>query len=156
MSVNGLDIVWETCPFKSLSVEKLYEIIQLRQEIFVVEQDCPYIDADGIDLKCIHISGYHKNKLIAYSRIMPPGINYKEASIGRIITKKEHRGHGVGYQLVSISIEEIYKNYGNQPIRLSGQTYARAFYEKLGFISEGKEYLEDGIPHISLVKPPLL
>ena len=150
---NDLKIHWESLPFKSIDVEKLYEIIQLRQEIFIVEQDCPYIDADGIDPKCIHISGYYDKNLIAYSRIMPPGINYKEASIGRIITKKNYRSLGIRYKLVSISIEEIYKNYGNQPIRLSGQTYARAFYEKLGFIGQGKEYLEDGIPHISLVKP---
>ena len=156
MIENVLNIEWRVIPFKSLNVESLYEIIQLRQEIFIVEQDCPYIDADGVDLKCIHISGYHNKKLIAYSRIMPPDINYKEASIGRIITKKEFRGHGIGYQLVSISIDEIYKNYGNHPIRLSGQTYARAFYEKLGFIGEGEEYLEDGIPHISLVKQSLL
>ena len=155
MNIDDFIINWEVTAFKSLKVEKLYDIISLRQEIFIVEQDCPYIDADGIDTKCIHISGYHKKNLIAYSRIMPKGINYKEASIGRIITKKEYRGFGIGNKLVSISIDEIYKNYGNQPIRLSGQIYARDFYEKLGFVGEGKEYLEDGIPHISMFKPTL-
>ncbi len=147
-------IVWSCKPFKDLTNEELYEIFRLRMEVFVVEQNCPYQDADGKDLKSLHVQGKQDGKLIAYTRIVPPGVSYKEVSIGRVITSKEVRKTGAGKMLMSKTIVYLKKEFGNVPIRIGAQEYLKKFYEGFGFISEGDSYIEDGIPHIIMLLTP--
>jgi len=140
--------------FNELSLQELYEIGRLRQEVFVVEQNCPYIDFDGRDDKCHHLMfwGDDKAELMAYARLVPAGISYpEEPSIGRVITSPKARGTGLGRKLMLAAIEECNRIWGNVPIRISAQTYLLDFYSSLGFSSTGKEYLEDGIPHTEML-----
>ena len=148
------NITWSCKPFKDLTNEELYEIFHLRIEVFVIEQNCPYQDADGKDLKSFHVQGKQNGKLIAYTRIVPPGVSYMEPSIGRVITSKEARGTGAGKILMTKSIEYLKKEFGNTPIRIGAQAYLQKFYEGFGFVKEGDGYLEDGIPHFIMLLTP--
>jgi ElaA protein len=143
---------WVFKAFNELLVHELYAIMQLRQEVFVVEQNCPYLDADGKDLKSHHLMGCLNNELVAYSRIVPPGVSYDEVSIGRVVTATEHRKMAYGRQLMNASISQIEKAYGLVPIRIGAQLYLKRFYESFGFVQQGEPYLEDGIPHIIMLK----
>jgi ElaA protein len=143
---------WVFKTFKELSVQELYAIMRLRQEAFIVEQNCPYLDADGKDLKSHHLMGYLNNELVAYSRIVPPGVSYDEVSIGRVVTAIEHRKMAYGKQLMDESIKQIGKTYGPMSIRIGAQLYLKRFYESFGFVQQGEPYLEDGIPHIIMLK----
>lgn len=138
--------------FNELTLYELYEIMQLRNEIFIVEQNCPYQDLDNKDFKATHILVYLDGKLVAYSRIFDVGIIFKEASIGRVITHKKVRSSGIGKLLMEKSIETIYELYGKQNIRIGAQYYAIPFYKKFNFVTEGEVYLEDGIKHIEMIK----
>lgn len=138
--------------YPSLTKEELYEILALRCEVFVVEQECPYQDPDGKDDKAIHVMGFEGEELAAYTRLFTPGDYFKEAAIGRVVTSPAHRGKGFGKEIMIASIDHLEKNLGQTEIRLSAQTYLQRFYEDLGFISEGETYLEDNIPHIAMVK----
>ncbi len=148
-----------TCkPFDELTVYELYDIMALRQEIFVVEQNCPYLDADGKDLKGWHLMGRHisdentEGVLAAYTRLLPKGVAYDHyASIGRVVSSPSVRGSGVGKILMQKSIEEIQKLCPNDLVKIGAQTYLLKFYESLGFKSTGEEYLEDNIPHTSMI-----
>lgn len=141
-----------TQSFDELTAEALYAIMRLRQEIFIVEQDCPYLDADGVDLSSHHISIYHNDALIAYTRIVPPAIAYPEhSSIGRVVTRTDQRISGIGTHLMQHSIDECLQLHPNHNIKISSQCYIKGFYAKLGFVEMGEEYLEDGIPHIAMV-----
>lgn len=126
----------------------------MRLSVFVVEQNCPYQDADGKDLKCFHLWGEQNGKLIAYARIVPANVSYKEPSIGRVITCAEARGTGAGKILMEKSLEFIKKEFGNVPVRIGAQAYLQKFYESFGFVREGDEYDEDGIPHIIMLYVP--
>ena len=148
------DIIWYINHFDALSKEHLYDILAIRQEVFIVEQNCPYNDADYTDQDAIHVYAYDKGRIIACARLLKPGVSFSEASIGRIITDKKYRGKGLGHKLVEKCIEESKKAYGDFGIRISGQVYAMDFYKKLGFKPEGEEYLEDGIPHMDLCIHP--
>ena len=143
---------WVFKPFDELTLTELYAIMQLRQEVFIVEQNCPYLDADGKDLKSYHLLGYANDELIAYSRIVKPGVSYEEVSIGRVVSSTRHRGLAYGRQLMAESIAQIEKLYGPMPIRIGAQQYLQKFYESFGFVREGEAYMEDGIPHIIMVK----
>ncbi|MFI5150620.1 MAG: GNAT family N-acetyltransferase, partial [Bacteroidia bacterium] len=144
---------WTLCPFSELKPSALYAILQLRNEVFVVEQNCVFQDADGKDEACLHLQGYDpKGKLIAYSRIVPPGVSYLEASIGRVVTSPAARGTGAGRELMKQSIEEVRKLYGAVPIRIGAQSYLQKFYASFGFEIDGEEYLEDNIPHYIMLK----
>lgn len=137
--------------FNELSLIELYCILQLRTEIFVLEQQCLYQDMDGMDQKAYHFMIFDKaNTLIAYSRLFPPGIAYKEAAIGRIITKTH--GLGLGNILLKKSIDQVSLIFGKANIRIGAQCYAIPFYEKFGFKTEGDTYLEDNIPHIEMLR----
>lgn len=137
--------------FDELVVQELYKILQLRSEIFVVEQNCVFQDMDDLDQKAIHVMGYNESDiLVAYARIFPPGITYNEVSIGRILTKI--RGEGMGKELLRFCIEKANFLYNKTPIRIGAQCYAIPFYEKFGFKPVGDEYLEDNIPHIEMLK----
>jgi len=139
--------------FNQLSTGELYEILNLRQEIFVVEQDCPYIDTDYKDQDAIHIMGRNNDgKLHAYARVIPVGISYEGyASIGRVITSAAYRGKGEGRHLMQASID-MAKDLDWNPLKLSAQVYAIPFYKRLGFEPVGEEYLEDNIPHIAMIR----
>ena len=147
-------ITWSNKSFKDLTNEELYEISRLRQEVFVVEQNCPYQDADGKDLKSFHVEGKINGELIAYSRIVLPGVSYKEVSIGRVVTSPKARRTGAGKMLMKKTMGYIQKEFGNISIRIGAQLYLQKFYEGFGFVREGDEYLEDGIPHIIMLYIP--
>ena len=135
----------------SLLIE-LYTLIKVRQSVFIVEQDCPYNDLDNKDQKAFHLMGYQNKKLVSYSRIFPPGVLSYEVVIGRILVVKEFRAKGLGVSLMNKALKVIKSNFGDVTIRLEAQTYLNDFYVKFGFKSVGKEYLEDDIPHISMIR----
>jgi ElaA protein len=141
-----------TKSFEELSVHELYNIMRLRQEVFVVEQTCPYLDADGKDLYALHLAAYEADSLVAYCRLLPSGISYEEASIGRVITSTKVRGKGFGQLLMTKAIEEIQNQFGNVPIRIGAQAYLKKFYEVFGFVDLEEPYLEDGIPHLIMLR----
>lgn len=140
-------------PFSELAPHELYEIMALRQEVFVVEQNCPYLDADGKDLQSWHLMGRDRaGKLICYTRLLPEGLSYKGyTSIGRVVSSPSARGTGAGKVLVQRSIDLCRQLFGNQPIKIGAQSYLLKFYEGFGFRSTGEEYLEDGIPHTKMI-----
>ena len=151
-----LEIDWKTKTFEELSTKALYEILQLRTAIFVVEQDCPYQECDGKDLDSIHVMGFHKGQLIAYARIVPKGISYQEGiSIGRVVVDKNYRMLSAGIELMRQATAYCADKYPTEAVIISAQQYLIAFYEKFGFRTKGDIYLEDDIPHIQMVKPTL-
>lgn len=155
INIHKIRMLNFTCsPFAELSVYDLYEIMALRQEVFVVEQDCVFQDADGLDQKGWHLMAKDAaGKLIAYARLLPPGISYDDyPSIGRIVSSPSVRGTGAGRALVQRGIEEVYRLFGKQDIKIGAQTYLLKFYQSFDFQPVGEEYLEDGIPHIAMVK----
>lgn len=137
--------------FNQLSVKQLYEVLQLRSEVFVVEQNCVYQDLDGKDIKALHVLGYDEDELVAYTRLFKPGDYFKEASIGRVIVKANRRKYGYGYAIMNTSIDAVKHYYKTNNIRISAQCYLKQFYSNLNFVVEGSEYLEDGIPHINML-----
>lgn len=126
--------------------------MQLRIEIFIVEQNCVFQDADNKDQQSYHLMGMYSNRLIAYTRLVPPGIIYKECSIGRVITAKNARNMGTGKKLIKKSIDFVYTLFNEGPIKIGAQLYLKRFYESFGFIADGDIYLEDGIEHIHMIK----
>ena len=146
-------MTWKTLTFNDLTLEQLYQIMVVRQTVFVVEQNCPYLDADDNDQDCFHVLGYDENEnLIAYSRIVPKGISYPNAvAMGRILTTEKGRGKGIGKTLVQFSIDETRRIFDTNKIVISAQCYLIRFYENFGFKTVGEEYLEDDIPHIKMV-----
>ncbi len=136
--------------FSELSTQHMYDILQLRSEVFVVEQDCVYQDIDGHDDKAYHVLFYDKEILVAYSRILPPGAYFDELSIGRVIVKETHRSQKLGHELMKASIEFALKTFPKSLIKISAQQYLIKFYESHGFVISGEGYLEDGIPHIGM------
>lgn len=138
--------------FEELTKQELYDALQLRSEVFVVEQDCVYQDIDGKDQKSIHILGFKNNKLIAYTRIFEPGDYFREASIGRVVVVKNERQFKYGYDIMEASILAIKKHYNQTLIKISAQCYLKQFYTNLGFKAIGEEYLEDDIPHIAMLR----
>lgn len=148
-----MKITWQLKKFEDLSTVELYKVLHLRAEVFVVEQNCPYQDMDGKDFKSYHLLGFaENNELLAYTRILPAGISYKEASIGRVVTSPKTRGAGAGKELMKESIQCIEKLFGNVPVRIGAQCYLKKFYEGFGFEIASEEYLEDNIPHVEMVK----
>ena len=138
--------------FQQLTKTELYDVLQLRSEVFVVEQDCVYQDIDGKDQKALHVLAYKDDNLVAYTRIFKPGDYFKEASIGRVVVKENQRQHKYGYDIMKASISVIENHYKTSEIRISAQTYLKQFYKNLDFKTIGEEYLEDGIPHINMIK----
>ena len=138
--------------FSELSLLELYQILQLRSEVFVVEQDCVYQDIDFKDPKALHILGFKNDKIIAYTRIFKPGDYFKNASIGRVVVKESERKYGYGHELIKVSIKAVETEFKVQKITISAQLYLKKFYESHGFTQIGETYLEDGIPHIRMDK----
>jgi ElaA protein len=146
-------ILFKCAPFKDLSVYELYDIMALRSEVFVVEQNCAYQDADGKDLHGWHLLGLNtEGELVVYTRLLPKGVSYKNyASIGRVVNSPKVRGLGYGKILMTESIAQMKKLFPSQPVKIGAQSYLLKFYQSLGFESTGEEYLEDGIPHTSMI-----
>lgn len=140
--------------FGQLTTYELHDLLQLRSEVFVVEQDCVYQDIDGKDQKALHVFGKKDGNIVAYTRCFPPGIYFEEAAIGRVVVPADQRKYGYGHVIMEASIKAIEKEYHTKEIKLSGQTHLRKFYESHGFTQVGEGYLEDGIPHIAMIRLP--
>lgn len=145
-------IQWQLKLFNALSPTELYSIFRLRGEVFIVEQNCPYLDTDGKDFHSHHLLGYVGEDLAAYSRLVFPDISYKEVSIGRVVTSAKYRRKEFGRLLMQKSVEEIERIYGKVPIRIGAQAYLKKFYEGFGFVDLNEPYLEDGIPHLIMLR----
>jgi len=142
---------WTCKTFAELTPDELYAILRLRSEVFVVEQNCVFLDMDNKDQKSHHLMGWRDGILVGYSRVLCAGISYVESSIGRVVTSPAARHLGVGRELLNKSIDTLYKLYGKQPIRIGAQCYLTKFYESFGFVQKGEIYLEDGIEHIEML-----
>ncbi|RYC52345.1 GNAT family N-acetyltransferase [Flagellimonas olearia] len=145
-----MEIVTKT--FDELSNMELYQIMRLRSEVFVVEQDCVYQDLDNKDQKALHVVGSKENKVVAYTRIFKPGDYFINTSIGRVVVAADQRKYGYGKQIMEASLEVITERFPNTIVEISAQTYLLKFYTELGFERIGDEYLEDGIPHVKMIK----
>jgi ElaA protein len=146
-------VSWQCKFFTELTNFEVYKILQLRNEVFIVEQNCVYQDCDDKDLKAYHFMGWDDDKLVAYTRLLSPGISYPDAaSIGRVITSPSVRGKNVGKELMTNSIAEVYRLFGKIPIRISAQFYLKRFYESFSFVQYSDVYMEDGIEHIGMKK----
>ena len=139
----------EIKPWEKLSRQQINEIFSLRSEVFIVEQECPYQDVDGKDETADHIMLRVDNELVGYTRVFPKNTYFKEASFGRAVVKKSHRGEGYGHLLVDKSLEYL-KSKKQSPIKISAQSYLKEFYSSHGFMAKGDEYMEDGIPHTAM------
>lgn len=144
-------ITIKTKHFNELNIYELYYLLQLRSEVFVVEQDCVYQDIDDKDQKALHVLGFKGDKIVAYTRIFKPGDYFDEASIGRVVVAKNERQHKYGYDIMKASIEAVGDFFNETNIRISAQCYLEKFYNNIGFKAVGEEYLEDGIPHVNMI-----
>ena len=149
-----MNITWYHKHFDNLSTTELYQILQIRNEVFIVEQNCPFQDMDDKDFKSVHLMGFDvdSQKIIAYTRIVPAGVSYEKASIGRVVTSPKARGGGIGKELMQKSIELLEKLYGKVSIKIGAQLYLKIFYESFGFQQIEEVYLEDGIEHILMIR----
>ncbi|CAN5465131.1 GNAT family N-acetyltransferase [soil metagenome] len=143
---------WVVKSFEELSNNELYAILKLRCEVFVVEQNCPYLDEDDKDQNSYHLMGWKDDLLAAYTRLLPAGLAFEEASIGRVVTSPKARGAGIGRELMLQSIKQLYNLFGKVPIRIGAQLYLKNFYASLGFEQVSDMYLEDNIPHVKMLK----
>lgn len=148
-----LEITWKCQTFSELTNTELYKILQLRNEVFVVEQNCAYQDCDDKDFFAYHLTAWKDKSLVAYTRLLPKHISYENAaSIGRVLTAPSVRRQNIGKQLMENSIEKIYSLFGKVTIRISAQLYLKNFYTSFSFVQKGGVYLEDGIEHIAMEK----
>jgi len=145
-----MEIQWKIKPFESLSVNELYAILKLRSEIFVVEQNCVYLDLDGKDKLALHLFGEFQGKIVAYSRLFKPGISFDNASIGRVVVDANYRDRKWGHNLMREAIAGIQLHFGESKITIGAQLYLKKFYESHGFVQTSEMYLEDDIPHIEM------
>jgi ElaA protein len=145
-------INWTIKKFDELTPHQLYAALRLRSEVFVVEQTCVFLDMDNKDQSSYHLMGWNDDKLVAYTRLIPPGIAYKEPSIGRVVTSPSVRGTGIGKEVMEKSIEEAARLFGKKAIRIGAQLYLKKFYGSLGFEQSSDIYDEDGIDHIEMVR----
>ncbi|AZQ59725.1 GNAT family N-acetyltransferase [Maribacter sp. MJ134] len=138
--------------FNEIDTDELYQLLQLRSRVFVVEQACIYQDLDGKDQKAIHIIGKKDNRIVAYTRAFTAGDYFEQASIGRVVVSDQERSHGYGKVIMEASIKAVEEVFKENTIKLSAQTYLKKFYNSLGFKAYGEGYLEDGIPHIVMLR----
>lgn len=146
-------IEWSIKKFEDLGVHELYAILRLRNDVFVVEQNCVFQDADNKDASSYHCQGKNEGELVAYARIVPPGEAYEQPGIGRVATALHARGGGLGRRLIEVCIEFIRQVYGEVPVRIGAQVYLMKFYQSFGFAQAGDIYLEDGIDHVHMIRP---
>jgi ElaA protein len=142
---------WKLKSFNELSTHELYGILLVRTQVFVVEQECPYLEVDGKDLHAYHLYKEENGEVIAYSRLLPAGVSYKEASIGRVLVKEDYRGKGLASELVKRGLDFIHDELGERTVKIQAQEYLREFYGSFGFRAITETYLDDGIPHIDMI-----
>ena len=138
--------------YNDLSLNELYRLLQLRVEVFCVEQECVYQDIDGKDPKALHVIGTKEGNIVAYARLLKSGDYFNIASISRVVVAKNERQHKYGYDIMNASIKAVQEQFNETAIKVSAQSYLRKFYNNLGFKEVGEEYLEDGIPHIAMIR----
>lgn len=148
-NISAID--WQLVQWKDMNVSMIYDILTLRNKVFVVEQHCVYNDTDSKDPLCYHLCGYVADQLIGYARLLPPGLAYDESSIGRVVCDKAFRKKGIGTSLMRQAIQNNHRLWPQFRIKISAQSYLLDFYKSLGFNSLGEEYLEDGIPHREMI-----
>ena len=141
---------FRTLRFHELTTHELYQVLKLRSEIFVVEQDCVYQDLDDLDRESLHLLGFLGAAFVAYCRILPPGLESKNVHIGRVIVRKDQRGSALGKDIMKKAISICKDQYSGDEIEIAAQKYLRKFYEDLGFQASGEDYLLDGIPHLDM------
>ncbi|MBX3603799.1 MAG: GNAT family N-acetyltransferase [Piscinibacter sp.] len=144
---------WRWCHFDDLSLRELHDILRARQQVFALEQNCVYLDVDGVDEQCFHLAAWRPGgrEPLAYARVVPPGVKYAEASIGRVITTAAGRGQGLGRELVRRAVGHAAQIFPGHGLRISAQSYLEPFYGSFGFVIVGERYLEDGIPHTEML-----
>lgn len=142
---------WKIKKFNELNIEEIYKILALRNEIFIVEQECPYLDCDDKDLNSYHLFLRENGEIVSYLRILEKGVSYDEISIGRVAVKKSYRGKGISRKMMLKAIEFIENNLSENTIKIQAQAYLLDFYNSLGFKAVSEEYLEDNIPHIDMI-----
>jgi ElaA protein len=149
-------IQWHWLRYDALTREQLYAVLRLRSEVFVVEQNCVFLDMDGLDDQAMHLLGIPEGEtaqgLAAYVRCFPAGVTFAEASIGRVVTRRQARGGGMGHRLMAQAIRSLEREWGAQTIRIGAQAHLKSFYEQHGFVDVGMPYIEDGIPHLEMVR----
>jgi ElaA protein len=144
---------WQWSAFEAFSPAALYAVLAARSAVFVVEQNCAYQDLDGYDARAQHLVAWRGGDVAAYCRVFAPGVKYAEASIGRVLTTPPYRGTGVGRELVARAVERIDAQHGSRGARISAQGYLERFYASFGFETVSAPYLEDGIPHVEMLRP---
>ena len=154
MTDSTQPIQWHWQRFLDLGVTDLYELLRLRAEVFVVEQNCVFQDLDGADDQAMHLLGKRDGKLLAYARCFGPGVKYKEASIGRVVTPPEVRGQALGHLCIDEAVQRLCREWGAQPIRIGAQARLERFYQGHGFVADGAIYVEDGIDHLEMLWKP--
>lgn len=146
------NLIWTCNKMDELTPVELYLILKLRSEVFVVEQNCVYLDADGKDMQAYHLCGWLNNEvLVAYARLLAPGVSYSEASIGRVVTSPAHRKDGYGRILMQKAIDHTMELFNISSIKIGAQQYLTRFYNDAGFTVTSEPYLEDGIPHVEML-----
>lgn len=155
MSQTPDGLAWRCQPFDALTVSELYALLRLRAEVFVVEQACLFQDMDGLDAACHHLMGHGTDgQLLAYARLVPKGVTFAEASIGRVVTSPLARGMALGHALMAEALIRLSDLWGEQPVRIGAQAHLQGFYGRHGFVAEGSGYIEDGIPHVEMLRSP--
>jgi ElaA protein len=147
-----MDIEWQWCTFGELSLERLYTVLAAREAVFIVEQTSIYQDLDGLDLTAMHLIGWAGSELAAYLRVLGPNTRYEEPSIGRVLIAKALRGSGLGRVLFGKGVEYTQARYPRQTIRIGAQAHLQKFYGSFGFVVDGEPYIEDGIPHVQMLR----
>lgn len=143
---------WNIKPFDALSGREVYELLKLRSKIFVVEQKCLFLDMDDFDYQCYHLLGMEQDRLVAYVRIAPPGVIYKEGSIGRVVADADARTRGIGRIMMKKALDFYDENFPGQPNKIMAQYYLTLFYESFGYVKKGSPYWEDQILHIDMLR----
>ena len=151
LDVNEVTVCWENLSFAELSPAQLYRILKLRQDVFIIEQNCVYPDIDELDQDAQHIIACHEDAVLAYLRSLPPGLDYRESSLGRIVVSPAARGMRLGREIVRRGVNYNLERWPGAGIRIGAQAYLEAFYVDLGFVTDSAVYVEDGIPHIKMV-----
>ena len=144
-------ITWRFLPFSALNTLELYQLLQLRSEVFVLEQACAFQDLDGADTEAMHL-GVRDGRLAAYARCFAAGVKFTEASIGRVVTHASARGGGIGHVLMKEAVDRLQAHWGPQAVRIGAQARLEKFYNQHGFVQNGEPYIEDGIPHIEMLR----
>jgi ElaA protein len=151
-----MSIEWQWSSYEDLSKDDLYEVLLRRQEVFVIEQNCAYMDCDGIDPHCFHLLGWKvidgKRQVVAYMRCVPAGIKFPEVSLGRVLNTTAVRGTGAGREMMTLALEHMQRVFPNKPIRISAQQYLEAFYQSFDFVTQSEPYDEDDIPHVEMLR----